>query len=147
MKRVWRTDKTDRQTDGRTGPRRAAWSQLKTAAETYPSTSKLWRTLLKLLNRQQTYYLIKSPGLILGLHPANERRRYCVTTSLIVRAQTYRSSPGHWYSIEDRVSVDEIISICASATLVDIRGSNLVITVPIFRWASARVRRDVTPVR
>ena len=27
------------------------------------------------------------PGLILGLHPANERRRYFVTTSLIGRAQ------------------------------------------------------------
>ena len=33
------------------------------------------------------WYVMKSPGLILGLCPANERRRYFVTTSHIGRAQ------------------------------------------------------------
>ena len=31
-------------------------------------------------------------GLILGLRPANERRRYFVTTSLIGRVQAYKSA-------------------------------------------------------
>ena len=31
---------------------------------------------------------ISNPGLILGLHPTNERRRYKVTSSLIGWAQT-----------------------------------------------------------
>ena len=32
--------------------------------------------------------VVSMPELILGLHPANERRRYKVTTSLIAWAQT-----------------------------------------------------------
>ena len=38
--------------------------------------------------QQEAYIYIYISGLILGLHPANERWRYFVTTSLIGRAQT-----------------------------------------------------------
>ena len=52
---------------------------------------KIWRLpasacgMLCLSKYEGTY---KIPGLILGLHPANERRRYNVTLSLIAWAQT-----------------------------------------------------------
>ena len=39
-------------------------------------------------------FIHSGTGLILGLCPANERRRYKVTPSLIGWAQTYRISPG-----------------------------------------------------
>ena len=46
-------------------------------------------TLCKLNEAASTMRSAKDaiPGLILGMHPANERRRYFVTTSLIGRAQ------------------------------------------------------------
>ena len=40
-------------------------------------------------------YCVYHSGLILGLHPANERHRYKVTPSLIGWAQTY-NQPCHW---------------------------------------------------
>ena len=49
-----------------------------------------------------TVHYAANPGPILGLHPANERRRYFVTTSLIGWAQTWHQpwNPshllGHW---------------------------------------------------
>ena len=40
------------------------------------------------LNGVHVFAYVYNPGLILGLRPANERRRYKVTTSLIGWAQT-----------------------------------------------------------
>ena len=39
-------------------------------------------------SKQQQRQYITTAGLILGLHPANERRRYKITPSLIGLAQT-----------------------------------------------------------
>ena len=52
-------------------------------------TGKLWDVFCEFLGK--TYCQIKSvlySGLILGLHPANEKRHYRVTPSLIGWAQT-----------------------------------------------------------
>ena len=40
--------------------------------------------------------IVQDSGLILGLRPANERRRYFVTTSLIGWAQT-QNQPWNWF--------------------------------------------------
>ena len=52
----------------------------------YASTGRI--VLIPRTNKIEGKLAVSLPGLILGLHPANERRRYKVTPSLIGWAQT-----------------------------------------------------------
>ena len=48
---------------------------------------------------------MRNAGLILGLRPANERRRYKVTPSLIGLAQTYIIDPENGYLYQHLLSI------------------------------------------
>ena len=80
----------------------------------YTALPILWQVIDQTWNTQKTHWFCPSElaisGLILGLRPANERRRYKVTPSLIGWAQTWNQPCTWchcllWISLKDNVHV------------------------------------------
>ena len=83
-------------------------------ASPWCATTAMWGTLTSKVRDVRCI-----TGLILGLRPANERRRYFVTTSLIGRVQAYNQP----------CSVYSIVSVIGCLTHLSMRCSNHVTNI------------------